>query len=164
MPRQKLVSVRLSVVEYARLSAAAEAARTSLATHLRDLAFAALGPAVSAPQPLGRAPADRLTRKVSSRLTATEAESLAERARECDLAVAAYVRQVLRGTTPSARRPEVHAALVALSRIGNNLNQLTRLAHGGTLFAGDLFRAIAALRVEVYRVREEILAALESRP
>lgn len=164
MPRKKLVSVRLSAVEYARLSAAAEAAATSRATLLRDLALASLGTPAAIPGALERAPADRLTRKVSSRLTATEAEALAHRASECDLTVAAYVRRVLRGSTPSARRPEVHAALVALSRIGNNLNQLTRLAHGGTLFAGDLSRAIAALRVEVYRVREEILAALECRP
>ena len=54
--------------------------------------------------------------------------------------------------------------LVALSRVGNNLNQLTRLAHGGTLISRDLDRAIEALRVEVYQVRAEILSALEGSP
>ena len=75
-------------------------------------------------------------------------KSLIERAKECDLPIAAYVRQVLRGDTPSARRPQAHAALVALSRVGNNLNQLTRLAHGGTLIPRDLYRAIEAIQAE----------------
>jgi len=80
------------------------------------------------------------------------------------LPVSAYVRSVLRGATPSPRRAEAHAAVVALSRIGNNLNQLTRLAHGGTLIPRDLYRAIEALRVEVLQVRGEILSAWEGRP
>ena len=163
MPRTKLVSVRLSSAEYTRLTLAAEAASSSPSSLLRDLALASLGEPVPAATPLERVPAGLLVRRVSSRLTAAEAEMLALRARECDLPIAAYVRSVLRGSTPSARRPEAHAAVVALSRVGNNLNQLTRLAHGGTLVPRDLFLAIEALRTEVYRVREEILAA-EERP
>ena len=155
MSRTKLVSVRLSGGKYTRLAAAAETASTSPSTLLRDLTLASLGASVST-RSFEPAPATELL----SRLTATEAEMLTSRARECDLLVAAYVRSVLRG---SSRRSEAHAAVVALSRVGNNLNQLTRLAHSGTLVPRDLFLAIEALRTEVYRVREEILAA-EERP
>jgi hypothetical protein len=152
------LSVRLSAAEYSQLTAAAIAAGARPSTFLRDLALAALVRPLPPPRPLEISPAGLLTYRVSSRLTATEAEALGLRARECDLPVAAYVRQILRGSTPSARRPAAREAVVALSRVGNNLNQLTRLAHGGTLIPADLFRAIEALRVEVYRVREEILA------
>jgi hypothetical protein len=97
-------------------------------------------------------------------VSAAEAERLSEQARECGLPVAAYLRHVLRGSPPSLRRPEARAAVVALSRVGNNLNQLTRLAHGGTLLPRDLLLAVEALRAEVYRVRDEILAAQGGRP
>jgi len=156
--RLRRLSVRLSAAEYSRLATAATAAGTSPSTLLRDLALAALIHPLPSLRHL-EISAGLLTRRVSSRLTATEAEALGLRARECDLPVAAYVRQILRGSTPSARRPAAREAVVALSRVGNNLNQLTRLAHGGTLIPADLFRAIEALRAEVYRVRAEILAA-----
>lgn len=157
--RPRRLSVRLSATEHAQLAAAADAAGMRPSSLLRDLALAALALPLPAPRPLEISAAGLLTRRVSSRVTAAEAEALGLRARECDLPVAAYVRQILRGSTPSARRPAAREAVVALSRVGNNLNQLTRLAHGGTLIPADLFRAIEALRVEVYRVRAEILAA-----
>jgi hypothetical protein len=163
--RLRRLSVRLSVAEYSQLAAAATAAGASPSSLLRDLALAALDRLLPSPQPLEISAGGLLTCRVSSRLTVAEAETLGLRARECDLPVAAYVRQILRGSTPSARRPAAREAVVALSRVGNNLNQLTRLAHGGTLIPTDLFRAIEALRVEVYRVRKEILAAeSEARP
>jgi mobilization protein NikA len=164
MTRMRLVTIRLSEAEHTCLATAAETARVSLSAFLRDVVFTSLEAAPSAPTPLKLAPAGALTGKVSSRLTAAEAEELADRARECDLPVAAYVRRVLRGSTPSARRPEAHAAVVALSRVGNNLNQLTRLAHGGTLMPQALFHALDSLRAEVHRLREDILAAMEDRP
>jgi hypothetical protein len=164
MTRTRLVTIRLSDVEYTRLATAAEAAQTSVSAVLRHLACASFDAPLPAPASLAPAPAGLLTCKVSSRLTPTEAEKLAERARECDLPIAVYVRQVLRGISPSAHRPQAHAALVALSRVGNNLNQLTRLAHGGTLISRDLFGAIQDLRAEVNGLREDILAALEGRP
>ena len=65
--------------------------------------------------------------------------------------------------TTLAVLPSARAAVVALSRVGNNLNQLTRLAHGGTLLSRDLFSAIEVLRAEIHRLREEILGASEDR-
>jgi mobilization protein NikA len=164
MTRTRLVTIRLSDAEYTHLATAAKAAQTSVSAVLRDRACASSDPSLLAPAALASPPAGPLTSKVSSRLTPAEAEKLTERARECNLPIAAYVRQVLRSISPSAHRPQAHAALVALSRVGNNLNQLTRLAHGGTLMSRDLFGAIEALRAEVNQLREDILAALEGRP
>jgi predicted DNA-binding protein len=164
MTRQKLVTVRLSAAQYARLVAAAEAASTSSSALIRDLVFGSLGTGSSVPVSLPTAPVGALARTVSCRLTAAEAERLDEQARDCDIPVAAYVRLVLRGHMPRAGRPVAHAAVVSLSRLGNNLNQLTRLAHGGTLLSRDLFNAIEVLRAEIHRLREEILGASEDRP
>jgi hypothetical protein len=113
------------------------AASTRPAVLFRDLAFRLPRPRglrSRAPRPTGP-----LGRTVSCRLAATEAERLAEQAQECDLPLAAYVRHVLRSSVPSFRRPDVRAAVVALSRVGNDLNQLTRLAHGGTLLSPVLY-------------------------
>jgi hypothetical protein len=163
MTRQKLVTVRLSSTQFARLAAAAAAASTSSSALIRDLVFGSLGASDAAPVSLATAPAGALVRTISCRLTAAEAERLDEQAQDCEIPVAAYVRLVLRGHTPKAGRPAAHAAVVALSRVGNNLNQLTRLAHGGTLLSRDLFSAIEVLRAEIHRLREEILGASEDR-
>ncbi len=159
MTRKKLVSVRLSEAQYAQLAAAAATASTSPSAFMRDIVFASFGLVVSAPAPLASKPAGALVRMVSIRLTVTEAERLAEQARDCELPVATYARLALRGSPPSLRRPDARAAVMALSRVGNNLNQLTRLAHGGTLLSRDLSFAVETLRAEVYRVRDAILAA-----
>jgi hypothetical protein len=165
MIRKKLVSVRLSEAQYARLAAAAATASTSPSAFMRDFVFASFG-MVSAPAPLASTPAGvgTLVRMVSIRLTVTEAERLAEQARDCELPVATYARLVLRGSSPSLRRSDARAAVMALSRVGNNLNQLTRLAHGGTFLSRDLSLAVETLRADVYRVRDEILAAQGGRP
>jgi len=163
MQRPKVVAIRLSKAEHERLAAAAAAAWTTPSALFRRLAFASLETSIEtrATEP---ASSGCLTAIVSTRLTPSEAESLAQKATECDLPLAAYLRIMLRGTTPSAHRPVARAAVVALSRVGNNLNQLTRLAHSGTLIGPELLRTIDALRVEVYRVREEILAVRGDRP
>ena len=155
MTRQKLVTVRLSAAQYARLAAAAAAASTSSsALYPGSCVRLPRRRGSPLPHPCATTPAGALVRTVSCRLTAAEAERLDEQARECEIPVAAYVRLVLRGHTPSVGRPVAHAAVVALSRVGNNLNQLTRLAHGGTLLSRDLFSAIEILRAEIHRLRE----------
>ena len=135
MTPMRLVNFRVPEAEYLRLVAAAEATRTSLSELLRHRACAFPDPPLSMPAALvASAPDDPLTFRIASRLTAAR------------------------------RRAELHSAIVAVNRVGNNLNQLTRLAHGGTLISRDLYLAIEALRVEVYQVRGEILSAWEGRP
>lgn len=64
------------------------------------------------------------------------------RARECRKPPARYVREVSLGIVPRARRNRFEdRILVELGRIGNNLNQLARVAHGtGRLPARDELR------------------------
>jgi mobilization protein NikA len=155
MNRRRIVHFRLPEDEYERLKADAAAASTNLSSLLRERAIASLAP-VAEPAPLASLPSGGpLTSIITWRVTAAEGERLTEQARDCGLPLAAYVRSVLRGRTPSPRRPAARSALVALSRVGNNLNQLARLP-----LPRDLVLAVETLRGEVYQVRNEILAAL----
>ena len=97
---------------------------------------------------------------MATRLTAADLEDLRERAKAAGLAVATFLRLLLRGLPPAPRRPLTRSAIVALNRVGNNLNQLTRLAHGGALMPADLFAALRAVHQEVRALRE----ALEGEP
>ncbi len=59
-----------------------------------------------------------------------EWERIVARARECRQPPARYVREVSLGFYPRARRNRVEDRIVVqLCRIGNNLNQLARVAH-----------------------------------
>ncbi len=160
MIRPKLLTVRLSEAEHAILAVEAKALAVSLSACLRTRAFSSAGTVPTQPC---TPTVGRLTRQVTSRLTAEEAEQLAGWAKDSNLSVAAYVRGLLRATPPPPARSDARAAVVALGRVGNNLNQLTRLAHGGRVLSTDLFQAVESLRVEVYRLREEILAQQERR-
>ena len=125
MNRRIPMHIRLSADEYARLRAAATSASTTISSLLR-VPFTSLGQGIET-APLASVPAGGpLIRMVSLRLTTAEVERLTEQARDCGLPVAAYVRCVLRGCMPSPRRPEARSAVVALSRVGNNLNQISR--------------------------------------
>jgi hypothetical protein len=151
MNRRIRVRLRLSVEEDEQLRAAASSASTSLSSLIRERAFAQLPPGVE-PAPLVSVPRGLLTSSLRIRLTPTEGKGPAERALECGLTVSAYVRCVVRGRTPAPHRPEARAAVVALSRIGNNLGQLDRLP-----LPPDLALAVKTLLGEVYQVRNEIL-------
>jgi len=166
MARAHVIGVRLAADEYARLTAAAAAGSARPGTLARRLIRAQLAaaPAPAAPAvrqaPAAAAPGDPLVQTVATRLTVAEYEDLRERAKAAGLAVAAFLRQLLRGLPPAPRRPLTRSAIVALNRVGNNLNQLTKLAHGGVLLPADLFAAVRAVHHEVRALRE----ALEGEP
>ena len=70
------------------------------------------------------------TRVLSVRLTPTEWETLAERASVCATPLSKFVRSVALGSIPKARPRKVEReAVYQLSKIGTNLNQLTRAAN-----------------------------------
>lgn len=77
---------------------------------------------------------------------------ISERARACGAPFAKYVRDVALGVTPRARRTQASADLIRqLVGIGNNLNQLVRVAHEtGEVGAEGRFRTIL----------EEVLATI----
>jgi|ERR1044071_1074441 hypothetical protein len=164
MRRTHHLGVRLSDDELTRLLPAAADAGMSPAAWLRHVALASLSagaPPSLAPPELSAT--DRLTRTVGTRLTAAQYAALAERAQECGLPVAAYVRRTLLGLTPAARprRGDVRPAIAALNRIGNNLNQLTKLAHQGMVLSAELASTVARVLAEVRQVRNSLLAVDE---
>lgn len=61
------------------------------------------------------------------RLSDTELAALTQRAEAVNRTVAAYVRDVALGQSPRTR--DTMALVAALSRVGNNLNQLAKRAH-----------------------------------
>ena len=66
------------------------------------------------------------------------------------------------GVTPVLRRgSDVRPAIAALNRVGNNLNQLTRLANQGMPFPAELAAAVAGVLAEVRRMRDALLEADE---
>jgi Bacterial mobilisation protein (MobC) len=161
MPRTIHLGVRLSDDELARLLPAATAAGMSPATWLRHVALASLSAGAPASKAApGLSATDRLARTVGTRLTSAQYAALAERAQECGLPVAAYVRRALLGQTPVARprRGDVRPAIAALNRVGNNLNQLTKLAHRGMVLSGELASTVARVLAEVRRIRDALLA------
>jgi hypothetical protein len=181
VPRIKLLAVRVSAGEYLRLAAAAEAAGLAPSAWVRHQALHAadLRPepaphfqpppaasvasvataAASAASATAAAPPARLARTAGTRFTTEHLEALADHARACGLTRAAYIRQVVLGVTPAARRPLSHAAIVAVNRVGNNLNQLVHLAHTGVVLPPDLRRAVEEVRRTVQALRDTLLSA-----
>ncbi len=82
----------------------------------------------------------RQTRPLSVHLTETERAALAEAADRAALPLSGYVRTVLLKAPPprQVRRPPLERQQLAqlvgqLGRVGNNLNQLTKLANEGRI-------------------------------
>ena len=108
--------------------------------------------------PTAKPPA-KLTHTAGTRFTEEQFEALDAYARSCGLPVAAFIRQLVLGVKPLARRPEIRSAIVAVNRVGNNLNQLVKLAHTGVVLAPDLLRAVGEVLTEVRAVRSAFLRA-----
>jgi hypothetical protein len=87
------------------------------------------------------------------RWTPTEIATVTERAKQCGLPVARFVRECALGAVPKAARHVDHKALLReLARSGNNLNQLAHEAHARELFpAQEKLEAALALHVSVLR-------------
>ena len=80
------------------------------------------------PDPSSRPPTRR-TLRLTFRATAAEARTIRANARATGLSVSAYVRALAFGRPIKARRSHLQRdARYQLSRIGNNLNQLLRVA------------------------------------
>lgn len=91
------------------------------------------------------------TIRLPVRLRSDEARALRDRAQECGMTIARYVRETALGAVPRARPRQVEMEAVReLARIGNNLNQLVHLAH----LCGELPQ-----EEELREVLEAVLAA-----
>jgi hypothetical protein len=70
------------------------------------------------------------TKIVSVRMSPDELRAIAARAHDCGKCLSTYMRIVALGSIPRARPRRIEQeAVYQLGRIGNNLNQLTRVAN-----------------------------------
>jgi Bacterial mobilisation protein (MobC) len=158
--RIKHLSIRVSAGEFLRLAAAADALAMTPTAWVRHQALCAAdgAPPTTAPfkPPPPQSPPAKLTRTAGTRSSDEQFAAIEEHARACGLTVTAFIRQVVLGFTPAARRPLERSAIVAVNRVGNNLNQLVHLANSGILLPPDLMRAVAAVRAEIHSLQDAL--------
>jgi len=171
MARSAHINAAFTDAERARLAAAAAAAGMRPTTWLHRVAMLALDAAPGPPPPLPPVPPElapeppgNLRRMAGTRFTAAQHAIIADRAKECGLSVSAYVRTVVLGGTPVVRRSEVRSAIVAVNRVGGNLNQVVKLANTGVVLPPDLLREVHAVRAEIDALRQAFLASLRGEP
>jgi hypothetical protein len=56
------------------------------------------------------------------------------------------------------------SAIVAVNRVGGNLNQVVKLANTGIVLPPDLLRELHAVRAEIDALRQAFLASLRGEP
>lgn len=114
-------------------------------------------------------PAERRTRAIAVRLTASERAALEAAAAARGVTPTAYVRSAFQAAQGAPARqtrpiPALDASLVsALNRIGANLNQLARRANSGDLLQpGELPDALARIDQQLARIEILVFAAIDS--
>jgi hypothetical protein len=158
MARNRHLGIRLTDDELARIVAMASASEGRRpAAWLRELALRSPA-SVPAPETASHLASSHFTRPVSTRFSTEQYEHIRERAHACGLSVAAYARLAVLGATPVLRRGgDIRPAIAALNRVGNNLNQLTKLANQGMPFPAELAAAVSRVLAEVRRMRDTLL-------
>ena len=171
MTRSRLIAFRLTPEEHAALAAAARAGRLAPAAWCRRAVLeqlaagappAAGSPAAAVPAPVAGVPAgsavaaEPLSCIVGARLTPSQRFDLEARAKAAGVTVGTYLRHLVRGQPPTARWPLARAAIVQLARVGNNLNQLVKLAHSGAPLSLELYGVVQQVLAEVRRVRRAL--------
>ena len=161
--RIKLLGVRFSAGEFVQIAASADALEMTPTAWVRHQALCALNgkadlPARFHPPPATDPPA-RLTRTAGTRFSDEQFEALVDYARACGLTPTAFIRKVVLGVKPIARRPELRSAIVAVNRVGNNLNQLVKLAHTGVVLAPELVRVVREVLAELHALQRAFLRA-----
>jgi Bacterial mobilisation protein (MobC) len=166
MTRTHLVAFRLTPEEHAGVSAAARAGRLAPAAWCRRAVLEQL--AAAAPPAAGSlagvagglvtkpAQAEPLSRVVGARLTPSLYFDLETRAKAAGVTVGTYLRHLVRGHPPTARWPLARAAIVQLARVGNNLNQLVKLAHSGSPLPLELHATVLRVLGEVRNLRRAL--------
>ena len=113
----------------------------------------------SGPRVVVAARATKRTAASLVRFTPEEFRAVTERARECGLPPARYLREVALGAIPKARRSPANAELIRhLARIGTDLRQLITVSathdalHDQSRSGDGLDRALSALLEAIRRV------------
>jgi len=161
--RIKLLGVRFSAGEFVRISASADALGMTPTAWVRHQALCVLNgkpePAARFQAPPTTDPPAKLTRTAGTRFTAEQFVALAFHANACGLTVTAFIRKVILGVKPVARIPATRAAIVAVNRVGNNLNQLVRLANSGVVLAPELVSVLHEVHAEFRTLQLRLLRA-----
>jgi hypothetical protein len=156
--RIKQLGVRFSASEFVRIAEAAAAFGMTPTAWLRHQGLSALNGKQDPPGrfnvPPAAYPPAKLTRTAGTRFTEEQFEALVAHAIACGLTPTAFIRQVVLGVKLVARRPEIRSLIVAVNRVGNNLNQLVKLANSGVVVTPDLVRAVQEVLVEMQGVRK----------
>ncbi|HLX09155.1 MAG TPA: plasmid mobilization relaxosome protein MobC [Thermoanaerobaculia bacterium] len=173
MPRLQVTSFRLDAREYVRLLSAAQAAGVSPSAWCRRLVLeqlagtTAAAAAASAPARFAdaaaaaAAEAEPLSRVVAAKLTASQYFDLDVRAKAAGFTIGAYLRRLIQGQPPTGRWPLARKAIVELSRVGNNLNQLVKLAHEGKPLPAEIHAAVQRVLAQVRALRNALLEQQE---
>jgi len=159
VPRNHHLGIRFAPSELDAVISAAAALGKRPAAWLRDLALGAVDVAPSIAPPTS---AERLTQPVSTRLTPEQHDWLEAAAAACGLPLAAYVRRLVLGATatPRPHRASVRAAIAALNRVGNNLNQIAKKANQGVpVVPSEVAAIVAEVLEEVRNIRDAVLGA-----
>jgi hypothetical protein len=159
----KIIGVRLTAGEFIEICLAAKTSALAPSTWIRRQALRAAEVASTPlnafrpPSPVS--PPPNLTHTAATRFTEEQFEAIDAYARDCGLPLAAFIRQVVLGVKPVVRRPEARSAIVAVNRVGNNLNQLVKLANSGVVLAPDLVRVVREVLAELHLLRRALFRA-----
>jgi hypothetical protein len=161
--RTRYFGIRLSTGELLRITATAESLAMTRTAWVRQQVLRAAEGAPKALPVLRAAPRQgplaKLTRSVSAHLTEDQFEAVNAYARACGLTVADFLRQLILGFRPIARRPVARSAIVAVNRASASFNQLVQLGNSGTVLMPDLMHAVAVVRNEIHSLRDALLRA-----
>jgi hypothetical protein len=163
MERGKRHYIYVPPGEFLLLAAAAEALGMTPAAWVRQQVIrAAAGtppPLASCPPLPPESPGVKRARNAHTYLAEEQFVALQEHSRACGLTPSAFIRRVLLGLRPIARRSPVRSAIAAVHRASVTISPLVRLAGCGTVLTPDLQRAVIELLHEVRAVRAALLEA-----
>ena len=163
MARIKLLGVRFTAGEFVQISDSADALGITPTAWVRHQALCALNGKPDPPArfhaPPAADPPAKLTRTAGTRFTEEQFVALDAHARACGLTVTAFIRKVVLGVKPVARMPATRAAIVAVNRVGNNLNQLVKVANSGVVLAPDLLRVVREVLAVIWALQERLFRA-----
>ena len=163
MARIKVLGVRVSAGEFLQIVAAAEDAGMQPVAWVRRQVLGASEGKAEIPErfypPPPESPPAKFSRSAGVRFTEEQLGAIQTHSRACGLTVGTFIRKVVLGVTPRPRRPELHSAIVAVNRVGNNLNQLVRLANSGVVLPPELLGAVRDVLVEVRALQKVQLRA-----
>lgn len=97
--------------------------------------------------------------QINIRLTLNEQVLLEEYAKEYGLSIVQYIRlRTLKKQLPKFTMSVIdRSLLIELSRIGNNLNQITKKVNQGDFSLNELREVLEGLDIKIHHLKQELL-------